>query len=492
MIYEISNKAQIKFSSPHTEFIPKTTQESEFQHSRRLKFEEAKPTSKQRLCIHRCDADESKVQDAGAVENRFLSCFRYNSSFLVRHPNSEDTLNPSLVSQEDEGTDCFDCFANCLDTYLITPIANFCEWILHLFCCSEDSLANSYYLTFENIEQISSALENRTTSQKTFIAILNSALDNPEQFNTFYLKLIENAKKDSVKNVTQLNFLNLFQQAFKETGQQGSGLFFYGLSQNDQYGQLLPGRHYNAKVELYYHINFLHRDAPPGPLSPPCSNPLLAMSRFILFTSKEESYYFPENLKCLLPKMEGYVNSHSHTTLLEMYKELPDYFMNTLRCDPYPLILRFLDELAENPRSIIEQWIYAIREHVDKWKNSKRSFQDYRWVFQIQRKSEGGLRTITINDYLLRELQPAHPLFQILNNPTILANFEEAIRGNRNAIEAVVNSLRSIMEKVPSAIFDRLLNNLLEQTSQEEEKWIELLEVFFLRLTLPDVPANDP
>jgi thioredoxin reductase (NADPH) len=49
--------------------IPKTTQESEFQHSRRLS-------------IHRCDADGFKVQDVGAVENRFLSYFRY-ISFLA-------------------------------------------------------------------------------------------------------------------------------------------------------------------------------------------------------------------------------------------------------------------------------------------------------------------------------------------------------------------------------------------------------------------------
>ncbi len=55
--------------------IPKTTQESEFQDSRRLKFEEAKPTSKQRLCIHRSDADGFKAQDAGGVEIPILELF---------------------------------------------------------------------------------------------------------------------------------------------------------------------------------------------------------------------------------------------------------------------------------------------------------------------------------------------------------------------------------------------------------------------------------
>jgi hypothetical protein len=58
-------------------------QKLEFQHSRRLKFEEAKPTSKQRLCIHRCDADEFKVQDAGAVENQFLKHVRYHSKECI-------------------------------------------------------------------------------------------------------------------------------------------------------------------------------------------------------------------------------------------------------------------------------------------------------------------------------------------------------------------------------------------------------------------------
>ncbi len=57
--------------------IPKMIQESEFQHSRRPKFEEAKPTSKQRLCIHRSDAEGCKVRDVGAAENRFLNHFRY-------------------------------------------------------------------------------------------------------------------------------------------------------------------------------------------------------------------------------------------------------------------------------------------------------------------------------------------------------------------------------------------------------------------------------
>jgi tetratricopeptide (TPR) repeat protein len=66
------------FSASANDYILKITQESEFQRSQRLKFEEAKPTSKQRLCIHRCDGDEFNVQDADAVENRFLSDFRYN------------------------------------------------------------------------------------------------------------------------------------------------------------------------------------------------------------------------------------------------------------------------------------------------------------------------------------------------------------------------------------------------------------------------------
>jgi hypothetical protein len=46
------------------------------------KFEEAKPTSKERLCIHRCDADEFKVQDAGAAESQFLKDVQYISPSL--------------------------------------------------------------------------------------------------------------------------------------------------------------------------------------------------------------------------------------------------------------------------------------------------------------------------------------------------------------------------------------------------------------------------
>jgi hypothetical protein len=60
-------------------------QKSEVQHSRRLKFQEAKPTSKQRLCTHTCDADEFKVQDAGAFENQLLKHVRYMSTLDILH-----------------------------------------------------------------------------------------------------------------------------------------------------------------------------------------------------------------------------------------------------------------------------------------------------------------------------------------------------------------------------------------------------------------------
>jgi energy-coupling factor transporter ATP-binding protein EcfA2 len=79
--------------------ISNVFQKLEFQNSRRLKFEEAKPTSKQRLWMHSCDADAFKVQDAGAAENQFLKHVPYTLSqeetalFLQKMVLSQGILN---------------------------------------------------------------------------------------------------------------------------------------------------------------------------------------------------------------------------------------------------------------------------------------------------------------------------------------------------------------------------------------------------------------
>ncbi len=53
-------------------------QKLEFQHSRRPKFEPGEADIEADPVKHRVNADEFKVQDAGAAENQFLKHVWYN------------------------------------------------------------------------------------------------------------------------------------------------------------------------------------------------------------------------------------------------------------------------------------------------------------------------------------------------------------------------------------------------------------------------------